>query len=155
MRARFPICRLQRGAAFGTIYSHGRLAQLARAPHWRCGGQRFESSIVHHYCIHHNHRFSYRPVVFLYSGTQSFSPCSIIWVMLCILFFRFFCCILRTVVLFLPCYSVLFVAWCLYSYSFYPLLLLYCASNNSCISYLLVLYNVLNFYSALFFIRLA
>ena len=27
----------------------GRLAHLARAPHWRCGGERFESSIAHQY----------------------------------------------------------------------------------------------------------
>jgi hypothetical protein len=25
----------------------GGLAQLARAPHWQCGGQRFDSAILH------------------------------------------------------------------------------------------------------------
>ena len=26
---------------------YGGLAQLARAPHWQCGGQRFDSAILH------------------------------------------------------------------------------------------------------------
>ena len=30
---------------------HGVLAQLARAPHWQCGGQEFESPILHHFFL--------------------------------------------------------------------------------------------------------
>ena len=37
----------------GSLYyrirnGHGVLAQLARAPHWQCGGQEFKSPILHH-----------------------------------------------------------------------------------------------------------
>ena len=30
-----------------TLLCIGGLAQLARAPHWQCGGQRFDSAILH------------------------------------------------------------------------------------------------------------
>ena len=36
-------------------YQHGVLAQLARAPHWQCGGQEFKSPILHH-CILYGNR---------------------------------------------------------------------------------------------------
>ncbi len=31
------------------MQNHGALAQLARAPHWQCGGQGFKSLMLHHF----------------------------------------------------------------------------------------------------------
>lgn len=34
-------------AIFASLPKKGGLAQMARAPHWQCGGHRFESGILH------------------------------------------------------------------------------------------------------------
>ena len=44
----------------GIYYSHqhGVLAQLARAPHWQCGGQEFKSPILHHWNLCGNRQYT-------------------------------------------------------------------------------------------------
>lgn len=46
---RVAIFRVESKLRFALLF--GALAQLARAPHWQCGGHRFESDMLHHFFL--------------------------------------------------------------------------------------------------------
>ena len=41
------ICFIEKMPNFATQISNGALAHLARARHWQCRGERFESAVLH------------------------------------------------------------------------------------------------------------